>query len=51
MGDARKYGRKTRRRHRRGKHYGYSRVRTLADAIDAFEKRGNDITTADDRSR
>lgn len=34
-----------------GKHFGLSRVRTLADAIDAFEKAGGDIKTADDRSR
>lgn len=34
-----------------GKHYGYSRVRTLADAIDAFTKTKTTIKTADDRNR
>jgi len=34
-----------------GKHYGLSRVRTLADAIDAFTKRTTTIKTADDRNR
>jgi len=33
------------------RHYGYSRVRTLADAIDAFEKSAAMITTGDDHSR
>jgi hypothetical protein len=30
-----------------GKHYGYSRVRTLGDAIDAFTKHGAKIATGD----
>jgi integrase len=34
-----------------GKHYGYSRVKTLADAIDAFTKLQATIKTADDRDR
>ena len=34
-----------------GKHYGYSRVRTLADAIDAFTEAKATIKTADDRDR
>jgi integrase len=34
-----------------GKHYGYSRVRTLADAIDAFKAVKATIKTADDRNR
>jgi integrase len=34
-----------------GRHYGYSRVKTLADAIDAFTKLKATIKTADDRDR
>jgi len=34
-----------------GKHYGFSRVRTLADAIDEFGKVKTTIKTADDRNR
>ena len=34
-----------------GKHFGYSRVRTLADAVDAFSKSATTIKTADDRDR
>jgi integrase len=34
-----------------GKHYGYSRVRTVADAIDAFKALKATIKTADDRNR
>jgi integrase len=34
-----------------GKHFGYSRVRTLADAVDAFTKLKTTIKTADDRNR
>ncbi len=34
-----------------GKHYGFSRVRTLADAIDAFKATKTTIKTADDRNR
>src|SRR5690349_21834906 len=34
-----------------GKHFGYSRVRTLADAVDAFTKLKATIKTADDRDR
>lgn len=34
-----------------GKHYGFSRVRTLADAIDAFNKSAATIKTDDDRKR
>src|SRR5450755_4452211 len=34
-----------------GKHYGYSRVRTLADAIDVFNKNAIGIKTGDDRRR
>lgn len=32
-----------------GRHYGYSRVRTLADAFDAFTKSKTTIRTADHR--
>jgi integrase len=34
-----------------GKHYGFSRVRTLADAVDAFTSIAATIKTADDRNR
>jgi integrase len=34
-----------------GKHYGFSRVRTLADAIDTFTAGKTTIKTADDRNR
>lgn len=34
-----------------GKHYDFSRVRTLADAIDAFTSSSTTIKTADDRNR
>ena len=34
-----------------GKHFGYSRVRTLAEAIDAFKSSSTTITTVDDRNR
>ena len=34
-----------------GKHYGLSRVRTVADAVDAFAASKNTIKTADDRDR
>ncbi len=34
-----------------GRHYGYSRVKTLAEAIDAFTKLKATIKTADDRNR
>lgn len=50
-GDAQKWARKIEGDIDEGKHYGFSRVRTLADAIDSFEKHGNSIKTADDRSR
>ena len=35
-----------------GKHYGFSRVRTVADAVDAFvASKTTKIKTADDRNR
>jgi hypothetical protein len=34
-----------------GKHYGFSRVRTRGDAIDAFTASKTTIKTADDRNR
>jgi integrase len=34
-----------------GKHFGYSRIKTLADAIDAFMASPSAIKTADDRNR
>jgi len=34
-----------------GKHYGFARVRTLADAIDAFTAGKATIKIADDRNR
>jgi len=34
-----------------GKHFGMSRIRTLADAIDRFEKSSAEIKSADDRRR
>jgi hypothetical protein len=34
-----------------GKHYGFSRVRTLADAVDAFTAGKAKIETAADRDR
>jgi hypothetical protein len=34
-----------------GKHYGFSRVRTLADGIDAFKSSKTTIKTVDDRNR
>ncbi len=34
-----------------GKHFGYSRIRTLADAIDRFKKAPATIATIDDRNR
>jgi integrase len=51
MGDARKWARKIEGDIDEGRHYGYSRVRTVADAIDAFNKSAASIKTADDRSR
>lgn len=50
-GDAQKWARKIEGDIDEGRHYGYSRVRTLADAIDAFEKSASKIASADDRSR
>ena len=34
-----------------GKHYGFSRVRTVADAVDAFKSVKATIKTVDDRDR
>lgn len=51
MTAARKWARKIEGDIDENRHYGYSRVRTLADAIDAFEKSAAKIKTADDRSR
>jgi len=34
-----------------GKHYGFSRVRTVADAVDAFKASKTTIKAADDRNR
>jgi len=34
-----------------GKHFGFSRIKTLADAIDAFTAASTTIKTADDRNR
>ena len=47
MTAARKWARKIEGDIDENRHYGYSRVRTLADAIDAFDKSAAKIKTSD----
>ena len=49
--DAKAWARKIEGDMDQGKHYGFSRVRTLADAIDVFTALKTTIKTADDRDR